>query len=494
MDSIYISQQFYIKLYHWLLNDVSDEAANDFPLYRRIKVLSTIENIEVIRQLNEAEKLSLVSTFVRKAFREKHGNLLELINESWNESDEHNWKKFLSIRAKIDTYKWSKESRAIEDTFPVDLLLIRQAIIQKLSFLDNITFKDEGYKLIYSFEINNWRIDAVIELRQPPAIVLNYSYTIQGYDFWKLTERNIDFLNYLGIYDPWKSYNMEDLSETTDVISMLFQKFYKALIEILEKISQPQLSSQELSISRIRELSDSFQRKFFKQRYYWSLNDSIREVNESFPLVSRINNHWAIDALSSMNNLSKTEKNQAAIALVKYAHWSCLDSNNLLTNNETNILLNSKREGINPLNNVSSLICNVRELTITKSCLKNLIKKKLKPVVGSVFQSDKNAWKHEIKINSWKVVTYIELDGCQLSYWHNICDAETGIFTAGTAHILGWLGIGESYWNIFTDMDALEAVDSLFAVCEHFIQALPMILGRLDASEAVNCMKNIKKL
>jgi hypothetical protein len=481
MNSTSVIQEFYVKMYDWIVSEGNNEVVNNFPLYRQLKSLSTIEVIEIMEKLNLEERLDLIATFVRREYMQIDKNILEILENSWSKTDDKKWIDFIESRRIVDTYTYSKEARSFEDIEPVNLVVIKNAILGKIISFKDIFLRDEGYKLIYIFEINQWTINLTIDLCQPPAAVLKCYCTIMGNYSWKLTE-NLNFLRYWGIYDPWKNFSMKNLSATTEAIFMLLEKYHRLLSVILADIPQPHLSKDEIEIWEFRKISKYLQEKFFKQRYIWSIIDAEREVNQSFPLISKINNHWAVDALNAMNNLPESDRHQAAKALVKNAHRTCLKSDDILTGREIDILLKTTVESKYSNEIIVDIKSVQSEMKITKKYFKDLIKKKLKPILGSVVKPDGDNWDHEIQIkNGWKLITHIELEGSSLSYWHSIHDAETGTFTLGTAHILGWLGIGESYWNIFSDEDALNTIDALLLVSDHFKEALHIILDDLDS-------------
>ncbi|KAF3886437.1 MULTISPECIES: hypothetical protein [Nostocales] len=484
MDSTSVSELFYTRLYRWLLREMYDEVVCDFPLLRRIKAASALEILEVMGQIPEEKQLRLANTIIRKVYQQQHNNILDKIDEPWNENDEATWRDFNERARTTNRYKWLKEFRVFEALFPINLRLLKETIIQKLNSNSSFVFEDEGYQMISMFELNSWKIETKIELHEPPRQILKYYYIISSNE-WLLTVENLDLFSYFGISSPWDLFSMQDSSNTADVISTSCQRFIQALPQLLESIGQPEIKKEEAKLYKMRVISGALKEQFKKQYFHWSLSDATREVNESFPFLRKINNNWAADALTAMISLKKLEQLKASQALVKYANWDSLDSENILMDNEMSILYNTRCKEIRSESTDTSLSSYRQVLTIKRKQLRNLIKTKIKPIVGSVIESDRDCWKHQVKFDNWQIITYVELDDDRLSYWHHISDAETGIFVMGTTHILGWLGIGETYWNIFTDADAFNAIEALFSVCEHFMKALPIILNNLDPHQAI---------
>jgi len=485
------SSQFYTRIYHGLLDEFSKEVSNGFPLLSKIFDMAVFELLEVMNSMSQEEQAKLLTTLIRSVYHEQHNEVLNDVNDVWNDEDECILRNFREQIYNINGFKWFNLEQNFEERFPLNFLHnLKLEIYQKISSGNKITFVDEGYKITSRLQVDDWYIDTKIEFDEPPATILSYYHTVVNNDGWELTSDKFRIFGYLGLCLSWDMISFEGISKTSDLVALSIQKSLAVLETSLKNLAQPKLSPSEHRILQIRKYAEKNEGEFKERLYDWSLKDAQREVEEGFPFISNIYNGWANSALLALRKFEPVDRKKAASALVKYANRKNVSLERVLTTEELDFLRNTRYvETVDISDSEIELVSSSSNLrSITKRKFRSLLKERLSASVGKAFAVEGSSWKHRIDIGFWKITTYIETDS-GLSYSHHISDKDTGVFVIGSAHVLGWLGIGETYWDIQTDAEALNAIETLVAVCNHFLNAMPELLAGLDPSEGVELMR-----
>jgi len=228
----------------------------------------------------------------------------------------------------------------------------------------------------------------------------------------------------------------------------------------------------------------------FAMRYYrWALGDFHREIQEGFPLLRRIKGRSSLRLLAAMEPLQRDEQMRFSTALVKRFHPQAMtitgegltaEEDELLQRYVDSILVPAKEEReIDRQVQAGTL-----RLSLNKKEFVTLINRELQMVLGSPsqVQGSRELW-YATRIGNWNVQTNINVSGrylYQLDYHHRIGTTDHSCYLAQWATFLSWLGVSsQTTWDLLTQSDVPEAVETLALLCSHFMQAAPRLLEDL---------------
>jgi hypothetical protein len=231
---------------------------------------------------------------------------------------------------------------------------------------------------------------------------------------------------------------------------------------------------------------DEGTRDQFAVRFYrWSVETTIREVSEGFPLVGLVNGQLARSVIDYFYSIRDADKMSAARRLVKRSHPRgaelCGES---MTDAEKG-WYEAYRLKVSELSSayLNEIVLPSRKRA-NKRALRAAVKAVLPAICGDIVQRDSaSLWVHARAIGTWTVLTEVDLGGSpiQLSYHHYIArstnDADR---LGGLISLLVWMGISMTEWDLVSESEESSAAQALGRICEHFMNAVPSLLDGLS--------------
>ncbi len=228
----------------------------------------------------------------------------------------------------------------------------------------------------------------------------------------------------------------------------------------------------------------------FAVRYYrWASGDFRREIQEDFPFLRRIKGRASLRLMAAMKSLQREEQMRFSTALVKRFHPQALaitgeyltaEENELVQRYVDSILVPTKEEQEIDRRIQAGTLC----LKLNKKELATLINRELQMILGSPSKvRGSREWWYLASIGDWNVHTNVNVAGrhlYQLDYHHRIGTVDHSCYLAQWATFLSWLGVSsQTTWDLLTESDTPEAVETLALLCSHFMQAVLDLLDGL---------------
>ena len=225
----------------------------------------------------------------------------------------------------------------------------------------------------------------------------------------------------------------------------------------------------------------------FRVRFYrWALNDAVREIKEDCPLIRSVRGIAASAFLEFLDSRSEHQRIDLITSLVKRMHPGALELCGDSLGTSDHELIDGY---FNALGETRSRYVDQYMFTITKRAskpkLRTLVKQELLGVCGPIARKDSSdLWDHAENVEGWAVFTSIDLGGtARLRYGHYIresLDSTGNLNGVGFLNLLEWIGITSgTNWDLLCDGEEEDAAKALANICNHFMNALRMLLGGL---------------
>ena len=255
-------------------------------------------------------------------------------------------------------------------------------------------------------------------------------------------------------------------------------------------------------------------REEFAVRYYrWALQEAQSEVEDEFPLLSKMGSHEAGRFLSLMYTMSKEDRFSLAAALVRQAHLpKRMQVADAQMTSEDNRLVEKWRRAILVSTPKEQSIFQQKKsgewIQVKRKRLASLIERELRPTLGepeaTPWPRSSEGWSYLSGVHGWKIRTNLDLGGKfhQLSYEHRIHGPRLAEPVRNKSHwisqrsyaqmilepgcydypisIFAWLGIGQTDWADISDDDAPVVAASVARLCQHFMTAAQILLDGLS--------------
>lgn len=481
-NKLNVKRTFVNQLYQNIIQEVIQEIDDGFPLLEKNKSIATAEILQVTKQVGISKSKELLITLVKRSFLDIFNDLPNELENSWGRSDESIWQVFQKEIKNVERHKLISEMRSEMKILEAALSESKIYLVNEFQTRYGLVFQDLGYHICHSKLTRDWEINTTISMKIYPATPFTINQQIKHNSGWSLLPSGVNLFSLWGIYSAWELITKDNINDSLESIIIGCNKFIDIATIILKDLQQPILSEQELLNLKLKNTAQLIKKRYKNKFISWSLDDAKREVHESFPLVKQINNRFAIDVISAMDLLDKGQQLLAIDAMVKHANWRYLTKDQVLSQKEIDILANTEITNSKHLQKYQNKKTGISFSKTDIKYLKSSLKKKITPTLGPVIESAKFSWKHQIYIEKWRVNTTFNIEeNTLLSYLHCVSlDSNIGILDVGCTHLLGWLGIGETYLHLFYDVETKDIIESLNLICSHFIKALPDIVSGIN--------------
>ncbi len=229
--------------------------------------------------------------------------------------------------------------------------------------------------------------------------------------------------------------------------------------------------------------------------YCWAILDTQREVGQDYPFVRSIQNYTTQTYLNYVEQLSRQERLDLAVILVKNAHSVAVKSLGVVITEDDKEAISRYRDFAKTnypdyLNSLRRRECETCTPTNKTNFFRD-ITTELEAAFGcSVKKNEQFKCSVTIPIGSWFLKTSVELlsgtEGWPRYYQYILKKLEEPVALAQlpshkVTSMLFWLGIhSETVWDTPFEVDTQPALKSVVAVCQHLPLALPDILDGLE--------------
>jgi len=228
--------------------------------------------------------------------------------------------------------------------------------------------------------------------------------------------------------------------------------------------------------------------------YRWALKDSLREVEQDYPLLSKIPSAKFLSFVQMSRELPFSERIALANALVKHGHRMALSYlGESLTGDEKNyaeqITQYVRAHDSEMIRNLRGLHGHEYRPPSKKQFIARVVER-LRPVLGDRVEKDViiegSARCFITQVGDWFVRTsfdYLAKYGVNIEHQVIVLPTQTGGMDGNYTHrhtnIGRWWGLGNFYWEILPQNDLSATFDAIAAVCGHFVQQIPLVLEGL---------------
>jgi hypothetical protein len=235
-------------------------------------------------------------------------------------------------------------------------------------------------------------------------------------------------------------------------------------------------------------VSPEARRRFDEQFYTWALNDFYREIDKGFPFFHAFKVGEVPKLMAHLSRLRRPSQREFAEALVT-RWWSPDARGDLmhLTERQKQIVDQYYAIAGAPRRYEVSLVAaesaQSPKATLDRRRFTRGVRKELDDLFGHPGErTPGTTCRYTARHGRWTVQTWVDTGGRfhQLSYAH-VISAPEHVPLKEHISFLAWLGVSsQTMWSYLYDSDVRLVIGTLGRLCQHFLNALPILLKGLE--------------
>lgn len=237
-------------------------------------------------------------------------------------------------------------------------------------------------------------------------------------------------------------------------------------------------------------------RQVFAKRYYdWRLAECGREVQEGFPMLSRIPHSYVISYLDLVETWSAEKQLSLLQGLVVRSTDEAVLGGRILSRPESELLANYDRArtcAFGRRRTEFSERQNNGEFRIDRRALREQLKVTLTSRFGASKSLGRSEFRYRTVLSGVTARLHVDTGGAtrQFSYWHDLMLGDCGYVGNESERIVGGLSFlatlglaGSTDWEYLTQDQIPNAVQLVGELCDRLLRAVPILVkGFLDVS------------
>lgn len=235
------------------------------------------------------------------------------------------------------------------------------------------------------------------------------------------------------------------------------------------------------------------EKQFAVNYYRWARRESQREVEDDFPLLSRLRCSFSLRVCEFMLALPDDRRRMFALARVKHSNPEAAElCGEPITGAERELLQSYYGRSVTEypiVGTVRSVGPSKREQEISEAIKRKELRvqhsnkvfrasvlARVKEVLGGAPEIDQfETIKHVAQADDWEITTSIALKGKFPMRYTQYLASKRGLSQETSFH--RWMGImGDTFWDLITTDVTGEAIEQLVSLCARFISEGPRLL------------------
>lgn len=237
------------------------------------------------------------------------------------------------------------------------------------------------------------------------------------------------------------------------------------------------------------------EKQFAVNYYQWAKREFQREVEEDFPILSRLRCRFSLRVYEFMLTLPADRRRMFALARTKHSNPEAAETcGEPITETEQELLQSYQNRGVvvYPIAGAARYGGpSKREREIEEAINRRQVRAqhsnrtfradvlaRVSEVLGGVVEVDQfETIKHVERADDWKITTSITLKGKFPMRYTQYLTSRRGLSLETSFH--RWMGImGDTFWDLITTDVTSDAIEQLASLCVRFISEGPRLLPR----------------